>query len=548
MIRRIRTLAVSALVVTAVLAVSACTGSSAATPEPQETANSTSYTSPAETTTLVTDASDRDTSVRTSALLFGGSPVVFLAPSGDEAAQSAAATAAVSLGVPLLVGGVLEPAGATDTATDTPTGSPAPTDEPSSAEEKREQSREANNNLQRQEALGAELSRLGASTVIAVGEVAEVPGHTLTRVEATSAAIDEAVGADIRSLQRGTPVTDTIVLAVDGPQQLAARTTAQAAGLTVVEVPADAPNPQGSSEAITALSGSEATKTVVLGAEFATEEALQWKINSARGGSQLPGGGQLLFPNNRFVAIYGTPGTGSLGVLGEQDATASVARAQDLASEYEQFSDVPVVPMFEIIATVAAGDAGADGNYSNELSIDRLRPWVEQATASGLYVVIDLQPGRTDFLTQAKQYEELLRMPHVGLALDPEWRLKADQVPLKQIGSVSAEEVNAVTEWLATLTRENNLPQKMLVLHQFQTKMLQDRSSIVTDHPELAMLIHVDGQGAQPDKQATWRTLHQDAPDVAWGWKNFYDEDSPTLTPEQTMTEVSPVPDLVTYQ
>ncbi|HEV7948214.1 MAG TPA: hypothetical protein VGP24_00475, partial [Glaciihabitans sp.] len=303
-----------------------------------------------------------------------------------------------------------------------------------------------------------------------------------------------------------------------------------------------------SSDAITALSGSQAAKTVVLGAEFATEEALQWKINSARAGSQLPGGGQLLFPGHRFVAIYGTPGTGSLGVLGEQDATASVARAQKLATEYEQFSDVPVVPMFEIIATVAAGDAGADGNYSNELSIDRLRPWVEQATASGLYVVIDLQPGRTDFLTQAKQYEELLRMPHVGLALDPEWRLKADQVPLKQIGSVSAEEVNAVTEWLATLTRENNLPQKMLVLHQFQTKMLQDRASIVTNHPELAMLIHVDGQGAQPDKQATWRTLQQNAPDVAWGWKNFYDEDSPTLTPEQTMTEVSPVPVLVTYQ
>jgi hypothetical protein len=544
MIRRIRTLAVSALVVTAVLAVSACTGSSAATPTPQATATATSYTSPTETTTLVTEASDRDSSVRTSALLFGGSPVVFLAPSGDEAAQSAAATAALSLGVPLLIGGVLEPANATDT----PAGSSAPTPEPSSAEEKREQSREADNDIQRQEALGAELTRLGASTVIAVGEVAEVPGHTLTRVAASSAAIDEAVGADIRSLQKGTPVTDTIVLAVDGVQQLAARTTAQAAGLMVVEVPADAPNPQGSGDAITALSSSQAAKTVVLGAEFATEEALQWKINSARAGSQLPGGGQLLFPGHRFVAIYGTPGTGSLGVLGEQDATASVARAQKLATEYEQFSDVPVVPMFEIIATVAAGDAGADGNYSNELSIDRLRPWVEQATASGLYVVIDLQPGRTDFLTQAKQYEELLRMPHVGLALDPEWRLKADQVPLKQIGSVSAEEVNAVTEWLATLTRENNLPQKMLVLHQFQTKMLQDRASIVTNHPELAMLIHVDGQGAQPDKQATWRTLQQNAPDVAWGWKNFYDEDSPTLTPEQTMTEVSPVPVLVTYQ
>ena len=60
--------------------------------------------------------------------------------------------------------------------------------------------------------------------------------------------------------------------------------------------------------------------------------------------------------------------------------------------------------------------------------------------------------------------------------------------------------------------------------------------------------MHIDGQGSQPDKQATWRALHDGAPAVAWGWKNFYDEDEPMLTPEQTMTEVSPVPDLVTYQ
>jgi hypothetical protein len=35
---------------------------------------------------------------------------------------------------------------------------------------------------------------------------------------------------------------------------------------------------------------------------------------------------------------------------------------------------------------------------------------------------------------------------------------------------------------------------------------------------------------------------------MAWGWKNFYDEDLPVLTPEQTMRDVSPQPDLVTYQ
>jgi len=236
-------------------------------------------------------------------------------------------------------------------------------------------------------------------------------------------------------------------------------------------------------------------------------------------------------------------------VVGEQDAAASVQRARDVAAPYTGLTDKTVVPMFEIIATVAAGAAGSDGDYSNELEIERLRPWIDAATEAGMYVVIDLQPGRTDFLTQAKRYQSLLELPNVGLAIDPEWRLAPDQVPLEQIGSVSAAEVNAVTSWLADLTNTNGLPQKMVVLHQFQLKMLQDRSQIDTSRPELAMLIHADGQGAQPDKQATWRALHQDAPaGIAWGWKNFYDEDAPMLTPEQTVTDVSPLPDLITYQ
>ena len=70
-------------------------------------------------------------------------------------------------------------------------------------------------------------------------------------------------------------------------------------------------------------------------------------------------------------------------------------------------------------------------------------------------MVLDLQPGRSDFLSQAKQYASLLEQPNVGLALDPEWRLGPHQVPLRQIGRVSAAEVNRTSAWLADLvTRE----------------------------------------------------------------------------------------------
>jgi hypothetical protein len=114
---------------------------------------------------------------------------------------------------------------------------------------------------------------------------------------------------------------------------------------------------------------------------------------------------------------------------------------------------------------------------------------------------------------------------------------------------VDVEEVNRVATWLADLTRENALPQKLLVLHQFRLDMIAGRDQVDLTREELAVMVHADGQGGQGDKQATWRTLRQTAPDgLLWGWKNFVDEDAPMLTPEQTVEQVDPLPGLISYQ
>ena len=144
-----------------------------------------------------------------------------------------------------------------------------------------------------------------------------------------------------------------------------------------------------------------------------------WQLLVLLEGTELPGGGYLFFPGRRLVAFYGNPTTSALGVLGEQGPEATVVRLQPIAADYAA-DGLEVMLAFEIIATVADSRPGSDGNYSNEMSIDVLRPWVDAAREQGVYVIIDLQPGRTDFLTQAQLYEELLLEPHVGLAVDPE--------------------------------------------------------------------------------------------------------------------------------
>ena len=275
-----------------------------------------------------------------------------------------------------------------------------------------------------------------------------------------------------------------------------------------------------------------------------------WQLEVVRRGEELPGGGLLLFDagfSRRMVAIYGHPSGPGLGVLGEQSPDEGVERLRSIAEGYDPDGSV-VLPTFEIIATVASAGAGDDGDYSAETTRDVIRPWIETAAANDMYVVLDLQPGRTDYLTQAKIYEEFLRLPHVGLALDPEWRLKPHEVHLRQIGTVDAAEINEVVEWLAGIVREEALPQKLLILHQFRLQMITNRHQVETP-PELAVLVHMDGQGPLSAKYDTWNLLTRqpDADQFYWGWKNFYDEDIPTANPEQVLI-VAPTPVFVSFQ
>jgi hypothetical protein len=331
------------------------------------------------------------------------------------------------------------------------------------------------------------------------------------------------------------------------PASIAAVTaTAQAAGAAVVDMTGT--DPRADPAAITALARLRPAAVVAVGAQFGSAGRLASRIAVAETGRQLPGGGQVMFPGRRLVALYGHPGTPGLGVLGEQDLRASIARARQMAAAYRPLSRVPVVPAFEIIASVAEASPGPDGSYSYETPVSQLLPWVREATADGLYVVLDLQPGRSGLLAQAEYYQPLLELPDVGLALDAEWKLQPGQKPLQQIGHVGIGEVNSVAGWLAALTARHDLPQKLLVLHQFQLAMLTGERDLDTGHDDLAIVIHMDGQGTPGVKQGTWNAVTAAAPrGVFFGWKDFLVKDHPMLTPGQTMTE-TPAPVMVSYQ
>ncbi|HET8682601.1 MAG TPA: hypothetical protein VFM54_12115 [Micromonosporaceae bacterium] len=467
---------------------------------------------PAEHTVVVAGTGAADLALATSRTLFHHAPAVVLADENDKASLPKAADAATRLGVPLLL---------------TPgTGNPTAAG-----------------------SLRAELGRLAPQTVVAVGAPALRWARSTPTPSAPAdgrAAPAVVSEAQLPAVTPAAPLTELLVLSMDRPGSAAATATARASGARVLL--ASAPDPRASNGTIKALAGQPVTRVLALGSAFGTAEQLRRRVDTAATGSLLPGGRQVVFPGRRLVALYGHPGDPVLGSLGEQPVQAAIARARSVAAGYRSMGSETVVPAFEIITTVASSSAGPDGDYSAESSMAHLRPWVDAAREAGVYVVLDLQPGRTDFLTQAKRYAELLREPHVGLALDPEWRLKPDQRHMVQIGSVSAEEVNATAAWLAQLTREHKLPQKVLLLHQFRVDMITNRKSVNTRHDELAVVVHADGFGTPGQKLDTWHAIRAGSPpNVWWGWKNFYDEDQPTFTPGQTVA-VKPAPVFISYQ
>ncbi len=296
----------------------------------------------------------------------------------------------------------------------------------------------------------------------------------------------------------------------------------------------------------------EAQQALIAGAEELTwspepTATERWELASIVDGITTVNGTTDLLENTRFVAFYGNPTTSALGVLGEQGPEATLERMAPIVADYGADGAL-AVPTFEIIATVADAVAGDDGDYSAEMGPELIRPWVDVAAENGGYVVLDLQPGRTDFLTQAQRYEEFLRLPNVGLALDPEWRLGPNERHLRQIGSVTVDEIDLVSEWLAGIVREERLPQKLFIVHQFRFDMIEGREEIEL-RSELATVIQMDGQGPLPTKYETFGAL-TGAPDAGrfgWGWKNFYDEDSPMATAAQVL-DLDPLPVFVSFQ
>jgi len=252
--------------------------------------------------------------------------------------------------------------------------------------------------------------------------------------------------------------------------------------------------------------------------------------------------------NNDVLAFYGHPFSKNMGILGRYTKEEIAVMLKDLAGEYLKVSGGRGLKtaFYLIYGTVwPAGEIGI-------LREDVTKEYIEYALEQDMLVFLDHQIGRYDPVESLKRMLPWLRYPNVHLALDPEWRTTK---PMKEIGSVRAEELNRVQRVMEDYITEQQIPgDRMLVVHQFNRVMISSREKVVTGFSHVRLVHCMDGFGAPHLKKDVynWNALAGNMP--MKGFKLFYNFDipgagfdQPILSPREVYA-LSPRPYVIMYQ
>lgn len=257
---------------------------------------------------------------------------------------------------------------------------------------------------------------------------------------------------------------------------------------------------------------------------------------------------QSILLNNDILAFYGHPLSKRMGILGVYPIDELYVRLKQLGQEYDALNEERGLKLAFYIIYGTVWPEGEIGILRESV----LNEYIAFALKNDMLVFIDHQIGRYGVVDALRKMLPYLRYPNVHLALDPEWRTL---MPMKEIGSVTAQELNQAQEVMEAYMVANDIPgERMLVVHQFNWKMIQNRMEVRTDFARVRLVHCADGFGAPEVKKASYKynALATNMPVKAF--KLFFKSgipgtgfDEPLLSPAQVL-KLEPRPYLVMYQ
>jgi len=263
---------------------------------------------------------------------------------------------------------------------------------------------------------------------------------------------------------------------------------------------------------------------------------------------------------NMIVALYGRPHSKALGTLGKQPLAQTIKMAKAKAKLYEKAlgNGKHVTPGFDLIYEMATASPGRNGKYVLTLNQKVLLEYITEAQKNGIVVFIDVQLGKKSPAQAVKPLLKYLKYSNVHIAVDPEFSVDNLKVrPGKKIGSITGQQINEVQHMMRNYIKANGIKDdKILLIHMFTEHMVTNKKAIsYTDRVHLAM--HLDGHGSPSLKIKTYNALYTDARAglVTGGFKVFYKQDQPRMTPKQVLGLekvsnhlVDDMPKIITYQ
>lgn len=269
-------------------------------------------------------------------------------------------------------------------------------------------------------------------------------------------------------------------------------------------------------------------------------------------------------PTNRIVAAYGIvgggPPNGPASTLDMLDGW--LPQLQQLGDQYAALDAThPVMLGIDLVVNVIQPcDAYPQwcASWADDATI---QAYIQYCQQHHLLLFFDLQLGTEPVADAVTNHllPYLQQYPFTELALDTEFHFPNTPAGYADaagypccLGWIEASEVNWAIGELARISLQHHLPRKVLVVHQWDPRVIHDKDQIQRN-PDVSLVLQSDGWGGRENKLGDYQVFVQRQLMEYGGYKLFMPHDGdnqfdiPLQTPQDVM-QLFPQPLFISYQ
>ena len=171
------------------------------------------------------------------------------------------------------------------------------------------------------------------------------------------------------------------------------------------------------------------------------------------------------------MGYCGLTGSAALGRLGIGRLDDRVREIEKLGRQYA--AGRSAMPVLELLAVVVQPWPGLDGLYRVRTSDDVIEQYLAAARRHRALLLLNIQPGRAEFVGEVRPLERWLHEPDIGMALDPEWAMGPGSAGPGLRADDGCRDRRSRRVPVGGSSADGDLPQKVLVIHQVNPQIVR---------------------------------------------------------------------------